>query len=61
MTGRAKAFFDDFNTRAAWMRRLVLFVLIAGGLWIGVTSSKMSVDAKPLMQATADVDKYCYQ
>jgi len=54
MTGRAKAFFDDFNTRAAWMRRLVLFLLIAGGLWIGVTSSKLSsVDAKPLMQATA--------
>jgi len=52
MTGRAKAFFDDFNKRAAWMRRLVLFLLIGGGLWIGVTSSRMSVDAKPLMQAT---------
>ena len=54
MTGRAKAFFDDFNTRAAWMRRLVLFFLVGGGLWIGVTSSRLSVDAKPVDADNAD-------
>ena len=53
MTGRAKASFDVFTTRAAWMRRLVFILLASGGLWIAVTGSKLTVEASPLMQATA--------
>ena len=53
MTGRAKASFDVFTTRAAWMRRLVLILPVVGLLWLGVVSSGMGVDARPLMQATA--------
>jgi hypothetical protein len=52
MTGRAKASFDDFTTRAAWMRRLVLILLVIGLLWLGMLSSRMGVEASPLMQGT---------
>jgi hypothetical protein len=53
MIGRAKAFFDDYTTQAAWGRRLVFILLIFGGVWLVSVSNRMSVDAKPLMQATA--------
>jgi len=53
MTGRAKAFFDDNNTWAAWMRRLVLILPVVGGLWLVSVSSWMGVAASPLVQATA--------
>jgi uncharacterized SAM-binding protein YcdF (DUF218 family) len=57
MTGRAKAFFGDLTTQAAWVRRLVFILLIGGGLWIGAISSRMGVKASPLMQATPTIPK----
>ena len=36
MTGRAKAFFDDLTTQAAWMRRLVLILPVAGFVVAGL-------------------------
>lgn len=51
MTGRAKASFDVFTTRAAWMRRLVFILLIFGGLCLGAVSGKVGVKASSLLQA----------
>ena len=35
------------------MRRLVFILPVVGLLWVGVVSSKVGVEAMPLMQATA--------
>jgi hypothetical protein len=53
MTGRAKVLLDALTMRAAWVRRLVFILLIVGGVWLGVTRSRMDASASPLVQATA--------
>jgi hypothetical protein len=57
MTGRAKAFFDDLTTQAAWLRRLVFILPAVGLLWFGALISGMSVEASPLMQTTPTLPK----
>jgi hypothetical protein len=52
MTGRAKDPIEDFTTRAAWMRRLVLILMFAGGVWFVSLTSRMGAEARPLRQAT---------